>query len=217
MKTALVAGASGLVGRFLLNELLESGNYGQVKILIRKPLEKVHPRLQQVPFDYDKPEASLVKADVVFCCLGTTIKKAGSKEAFRKVDFQYPLEVAQMALKNGCKRFAIVTAIGSDKASKIFYSRVKGELEEELKTMPFESLCIYRPSMLLGPRGEFRMGEEVGKAMMKTIGFMFPANYRAVHASQVARAMVYDQFESQTGLHIIESGEMLKFSIEKNF
>ena len=216
MKTALVAGASGLIGRYLLNELLDSGNYQQVKALLRKPVKKVHPVFQQVPFDYAKPDASLVDAEVVFCCLGTTLKKAGSKDAFRKVDFQYPLDLAKMAFENGCKRFAIVTAIGSDKNSRFFYSRVKGELEQELQKIPFESLHVYRPSMLLGPRSEFRVGEEIGKTFMKVAGFLFPKNYRAVHASQVANAMVSDDMHPEKGIHFVESGEMLKFSIKKS-
>ncbi|MFW5708067.1 MAG: oxidoreductase [Bacteroidota bacterium] len=217
MKTALIAGATGLVGSFLLDELLENDNYSQVKILVRKKMEKAHPKLTQIVFDYDNPDQSAVKADDVFCCLGTTIRKAGSKEAFEKVDYEYPLKLAQLAHKNGSKSFHLVTALGADEKSMFFYNKVKGKVEREVSKIPFDSLCIYRPSMLLGPRREFRLGEEVAKRFMKTFGFLFSRNTKGIHVSQVARCMVSNANEDQPEpIRVILSGEMQKFEVKKN-
>ncbi|TVQ17119.1 MAG: oxidoreductase [Bacteroidetes bacterium] len=216
MKTALIAGATGLVGSFLLKELLEEEHYSKVTALVRKPLEISHPRLEQIVFDYDNPDTSVIKAEDVYCCLGTTIKKAGSKEAFRKVDYHYPLMLGQSAYENGCNQFAVVTAIGSSEKSSFFYNRVKGEVERDLKKIPFQSLWIFKPSMLLGPRKESRLGEEAAKVFMKALGFLFPKNMKGIHASQVAKAMYYHFSEQMSGIHIVESGQMQKFPVKKN-
>jgi uncharacterized protein YbjT (DUF2867 family) len=217
MKTALIAGATGLVGSFLLHELLENDNYSGVKILVRKKMDLKHPKLTQVIFDYNNPEESAIKADDVFCCLGTTIKKAGSKEAFEKVDYEYPLQIAKLAHQNGSKTFHLVTAIGASEKSMFFYSKVKGRIENEVKKIPYASLVIYRPSMLLGPRNEVRTGEEIAKVFMNVFGFLFPRNTKAVHASQVARAMVHHANAGfSEGIHVILSGQMQKFVVKKN-
>lgn len=216
MNTALIAGATGLVGSFLLKELLEQEHYSKVTILVRKPLEMSHPRLQQVVFDFDNPDKSAIKADDIYCCLGTTIKQAGSKEAFRKVDYHYPMMLAQTAFDNGCKRFAVVTAIGSSEKSSFFYNQVKGELERDLKKIPFQGLYIFRPSMLLGPRKDFRLGEVAGKAFMKALGFLFPQNIKGIHASRVARAMFYHLYQQQDGVYVIDSGQMQVYTAKKN-
>ncbi len=216
MKTALIAGATGLVGSFLLEELLEENYYQKVTILVRKPVDKYHPKLEQIVFDFDHPDKDVVVADDVYCCLGTTIKKAGSKEAFRRVDFTYPLELAKMAHENGTNNFAVVTAIGSGEKSMFFYNKVKGELEKELKKIPFKGLYIFRPSMLLGPRKEYRFGEAAAKAFMKTFGFLFSKNTKAIHASQVARAMFQIVHQGEAGVQYIDSGQMHIFTVKKN-
>ncbi len=216
MKVALISGATGLVGSFLLKELLEAEHYSKVTALVRKPMEMSHPRLEQVVFDYDNPDTSVIKANDVYCCLGTTIKKAGSKEAFRKVDYHYPLMLGQLAYENGCNQFAVVTAIGSSGKSSFFYNRVKGEVERDLKKIPFQSLCIFKPSFLLGPRKESRLGEDTAKVFMKALGFLFPKNMKAIHASQVAKAMLYYLSQQTSGVHIVESGQMQDFPVKKN-
>lgn len=127
-RTALLLGATGLVGGHCLNFLLNDESYGRVSVLGRRPLEREHPKLEQHLVDFDRLEnsAELIQAQDVFCCLGTTIKKAGSQEAFRRVDFEYPLQSARVAARQGAERFLIVTAIGADPGSRIFYNRVKG-------------------------------------------------------------------------------------------
>jgi uncharacterized protein YbjT (DUF2867 family) len=216
MRTALISGATGLVGSFLIKMLLEDGYYDKVKILVRKPVDLNHPDLEQIIYDYENPDLEKLKADDVFCCLGTTIKKAGSKEAFKKVDYVYPLQVAQAAQKGGAQHFSIVTAIGANSKSKIFYTRVKGEVEEKLQEIPFQSLQIYRPSMLLGPRKELRTGEEIGKIFTRLLWFLFPKRYRGIHASQVAGCMISKMKEARSGLQIIESDQMHNWPIRKN-
>lgn len=216
MKTALLVGSTGLIGSYLLNKLLSSEHYEKVTVLVRKPLDVNHPRLKQVVYEFDRPFADKVRADDVFCCLGTTIRKAGSRQAFRKVDYEYPLQIANFAHTNGAKRFAIVTAIGSDEKSFFFYNQVKGEVESELKKIPYESLYIFRPSMLLGIRKEFRLGEDLAKIVMRAIGPVLPANTRAIHASQVAEAMIVSMQNGKSGVHYVDSGAMQNFSVDNN-
>jgi len=215
MNTALIAGSSGLVGSYLLQLLLENENYSQVKALVRKPLDISHPRLQQIIYDFSNPDSELIQADHVYCCLGTTIKKAGSKEAFLKVDYDFPLRLAIDAQKNGTSHFGIVTAMGANSKSFIFYNKAKGMIENDLMKIPFESLNIFRPSMLTGPRSERRFGEEVGKVVMKGIDFLLPKNVKAIHASKVAFAMVFHMQKGKPGLNIFESGKMQVFPVKK--
>jgi len=213
METALVAGASGLTGSCLLEQLLESDRYDRVKALVRRPLEREHPKLEQVVFDYDNPDPEIIEADHVYCCLGTTMKKAGSKEAFRKVDYDYPLQLARMAYRNGAQKFALVSAVGANSRSTFFYNRVKGQLEADLREIPFQSVYIMRPSMLLGSRKEKRTGEELGKAVMKPLRFLFPSNMKPVHASQVAACMADQMNRDEQGVHVIPSGRMLNYPV----
>jgi uncharacterized protein YbjT (DUF2867 family) len=216
MKTALLVGSTGLIGSYLLNKLLSSEHYEKVTILVRKAVGINHPKLEQVLYEFDRPFVDKVRADDVYCCLGTTIRKAGSKQAFRKVDYDYPLQIASFAHANGAKRFAIVTAIGSDEKSFFFYNRVKGEVEAELKKIPFNSLYIFRPSMLLGIRKEFRLGEDLAKIVMRAAGPVLPANTRAIHASQVAEAMMVYMQNGKAGIQYVDSGAMQCFSVDNN-
>jgi uncharacterized protein YbjT (DUF2867 family) len=195
MKTALLAGASGLVGKQLMYKLLESDSYAEVKALVRKPMHLSHPKLKQVEVDFDHLEEyqNELLADDVFCCLGTTIGKAGSQEAFYKVDFTYCHTLAKLSKANGAKQFLLVSAIGADPKSSVFYSRVKGELEMALEQLHFESLQLFQPSLLMGNRLEFRLGEKIGIGIAKVIApLMFGpiAKYRPIEVVQVANAML---------------------------
>lgn len=210
-RTALIIGATGLIGQQLLTKLLHSPYYDQVIALTRKPLEVKNTKLKEIIFDFDKPNPSLVVADDVFCCLGTTIKKAGSKEAFKKVDLEYPLSVASMALQNGAEKFLIVTAMGADEKSSIFYNRVKGEVEMGLENLKYDSLHIFRPSLLLGNRKESRFGEKAGEVVMtvfKPLLLGTLKKYRAIDSEKVANAMLTFAKKSEKGVFIHDSGEM---------
>ncbi|MBP7584487.1 MAG: oxidoreductase [Spirochaetes bacterium] len=212
-KTAIIAGASGLVGGHCLHLLLDNDTYDTVIAPVRKKFPLEHPKLRQhvVEFDNLGASAGILRGDELFCCLGSTMKKAGSREAFRKVDFEYPKALAELALENGVKRFLIVTALGADPHSKIFYNRVKGEVEMVVRALPFESVHIFRPSMLLGERSESRPAEKIGGAAMRALSFLMLGplkNYRAIRAEDVARAMVSAAGSGSNGVVIHESGEM---------
>ena len=210
MKTAIIAGASGLTGSYLLQQLLKSSKYSEVKALVRRPLDIEHPVLKQIVWDFENSDPEELRAHHVYCSLGTTMKKAGSKDAFKKVDYEYPLQLARMAYEQGAEKFALVSAMGANSKSMFFYNRVKGELEADLKKIPFEAIYIFRPSMLLGPRQEFRLGEEFGKKLMTTLRLIIPANMKPIHVSQVAKSMADHMNQEERGVHVIPSGQMQK-------
>lgn len=210
-RTALVIGATGLVGEKLVTQLLTSEKYSHVKVLVRKPLDCIHPKLTSIIFDFDNPEESLVKADDIFCCLGTTMKKAGSKEAFYRVDYIYPHEIAKIALSNGAKRFSIITAMGANRRSLFYYNRVKGEIEDTLKKLGYETLLIFHPSLLVGHRSESRFGEKIGESLSKFFKPLIPAKYQAIEVEKVAKAMVVITSSNVKGTLVYESDLMQEF------
>ncbi len=213
MKTALIAGATGLIGKQLLQLLLEDANYEKVKAITRKPLDIQHPKFENFVLDFDKlpDHGSALKADDVFCCLGTTIRIARTKEAFRKVDYEYPLELARVAKNLGAKQYLLVSALGADKNSKVFYNRVKGELEEAVGRISFLCLHIVRPSLLLGDRKEQRAGEGAATLFFKFFGFLIPSKYKAIDSMKVARAMLVLAKENETGFYFHESKELQNY------
>lgn len=210
-RIAVVVGATGLIGSWVVEKLLKSNKYHQVRVLTRKMFLINDPHLESIIFDFDNPSPDLVWGDDIFCCLGTTMAKAGSKEAFYKVDFSYPVQIATMALANGAKRFAIVTAMGADSKSAIYYNRVKGEVEDALKDLGYQSLLIFRPSLLLGNRTEKRLGERIGEQFMKLFKPLIPGKYRAVEAEKVAAAMVLITTSSVRGTVVYESDILQEF------
>ncbi|MBL7850412.1 MAG: oxidoreductase [Cyclobacteriaceae bacterium] len=213
MAVALIAGATGLVGNLLLDQLLSGEDYTQVIAVSRKPLNRSHAKLinRVVDFDHLDAQAHELKADDIFCCLGTTIRQAGSQEAFRKVDHEYPLQLARLTKQQGARQFLLITAMGSDKSSSIFYNRVKGEVEEAIGNVGFEAFHIFQPSMLLGDRIEQRAGESVGKKVMLALDFLIPKKYKAIEAIRVARGMYQVALRRQPGRHIHDSAELQDF------
>lgn len=213
MAVALIAGATGLVGNLLLDQLLKEEGYERIIALSRKPLPRSHARLVNLVVDFDQLDARApeLKADDIFCCLGTTIRQAGSQEAFRKVDHDYPLSLARVTKGQGARQFLLVTAMGSDKSSSIFYNRVKGEVEEAIGNLGFASYHIFQPSMLLGERAEQRTGESVGKKVMVALDFLIPKKYKAIEAVRVARGMLCIALKNQPGRHVHASAELQDF------
>ena len=199
---------SGLIGSKLTTILLEDPYYSKVKVLVRHISLLEHPRLEQILYDYDQPDAAVLKADDVFCCLGTTMKKAGSKAAFIKVDKTYVLETASLLYNNGAKKFALISSIGAKSGSANFYSRVKGEVEEEIKKIGFETVIILRPSILLGKRNEFRFGELLAKGLASALSFLIPDKYKGIDASKVAKWMFLKMQHENNGVYIYESDEL---------
>ncbi|GGD57603.1 nucleoside-diphosphate sugar epimerase [Emticicia aquatilis] len=211
MKTALVVGASGLIGKHLTHKLLASQYYNKVTIIVRKKLDIEHQKLEQIVMDFDNLDASKIVADDIFCCLGTTMKQAGSKDAFYKVDFTYPLNFAKAGLANGTKQFLIITAMGADERSWIYYNRVKGEIEKALSDLRFPTLIILRPSMLAGERENPRMGEKIGKIVMDFFAPLIPDNYKVIAGQKVAQDMLELAQKGIKNKDIFESGSLQKF------
>jgi len=209
MPNALILGASGMTGRELCTLLLNSSSYETVKILVRHPVDLVHPRLVQQLYDYDNPDPAVFTSDHVFCCLGTTMRKAGSRERFSRIDREYVTESARLAKANGASHFSLMSAVGADKNSRIFYNRVKGQVEEDLMSIGIPSLAIFRPSLLLGNRQEFRLGEKLGMYVMKASAFLTPKSYRAVRSSQVAQAMYRTAQENYEGVKVLSNAEII--------
>ena len=213
--SVLLAGGTGLVGRHCLKLLLTDAAFDRVVVPTRRPLppelfedgdtSKVEER--EIDFRRLEEYRELGQVDAVICALGTTIKKAGSKDAFREVDYEYPVTVAELAKRGGARRYLLVSAMGADPNSMFFYNRVKGDLEDRLRDFEFEALTIVRPSLLLGDREEFRLGEEVAGRL----SFLIPSRYKPVHASRVARALVQRAKAAGSGIQIIESSELQKY------
>jgi uncharacterized protein YbjT (DUF2867 family) len=210
VKTALIIGSTGLIGSELLNLLLESSHYTKVITFVKRDTGIKHPKLTQHIIDFDKPETykELVVGDDFFCTIGTTIKKAGSQKAFRKVDFEYPRQFAAFALQNRVKQFLIISSLGADSNSGNFYLKTKGEIQDFLKDCNFESVAVLQPSLLLGNRTEFRLGEKVGAFFMKTLSFLFLGKlkkYKPIEGKTVAKALLKIAQTNNRGFKIYES------------
>ena len=212
-KSALILGSSGLVGSEVLSLSLESDLYNKIVIVVRSPLTIKHNKLVEKIIDFDMPKwEEIFPVDHVYCCLGTTIKQAGSKTNFIKVDHDYPLAFAAAAKKWESSIFSVITAAGVSPESKIFYNNVKGQLEKKLKSLELFSTLIFRPSLLLGERKEFRLGEKIGSGIAKVTSWMTPKTYRAIHCKAVAKAMLAESFADKTGFNIISNKSMHRFS-----
>lgn len=213
MKTALIAGSTGLVGGQLLEELLNSNYYHRVIAISRQPLNLAHPILENVVTDLERLEkvGPQLTCDDVFCCLGTTMRKAGSKVAFRKIDFDYPLKLAELTFNLGAKQFLLVSALGANTKSGFYYNQVKGEVEIAISEIGFQTLHVLRPSLLMGNRKEDRAGEEAAKIFFKLFGFLVPSKYKGIASIKVARAMLNLAQQNITGKTIHESGQMQKY------
>jgi uncharacterized protein YbjT (DUF2867 family) len=205
-RRVLLVGATGLVGRELLGQLLEDPDVAEVVALVRRPSGVNHPKLTERIGSLEDPSASLGerKVDQVFCALGTTIKEAGSQERFREVDFDYPMAAARYGRGSGATHYLLVSALGADSHSRVFYNRVKGEVEHAVSSAGFRSVTIARPSLLLGPRPRKRTGEELAKKF----GWLVPAKYKPIEARDVARALVEAARRDEPGVRVLESREM---------
>jgi len=212
-KTALLLGASGLTGQHLLELLLNDPLYDQITVYVRRPVPISHPKLIQQIVDYDQLNTSVDATDV-FCCLGTTIKKAGSQEAFKQVDLVYPKKIAALQLAAGSQKFLVISAVGADEHSSIFYSRTKGQLEKALIGLGYPCLCIFRPSFIMGDRAERRVGEKIGIFIAKLISPILIRQlkkYKPVSAFALATSMQHAAHYFENGVHRISSDEIKIF------
>ena len=211
-KKAIVVGATGLIGGFCVQELLINSRYAQVLVLTRKPLRIKHPKLKHLVVDFDHLErvAPQLKANDIFCCLGTTRKKAATPEAYRKIEFEYAFKIARMTLKNKAEKFLIVSSVGADANSRYFYLQLKGEIEEVVSALPFKAVHLFRPSFIMGEndRRERRPSEAVLEGILKPLSFLFIGplrKYRPIAGKTIARAMVKAANSNLQGVHIWES------------
>jgi len=216
MKTAIILGATGLTGTELLKQLLNDDHYQKIILFARKSTNIKNSKLTEHITDFDQLHKieHLIIGDIIFCCLGTTIKTAGSKTAFRKVDFNYISDFALLAKQNGLNQFYLQSSIGADSKSNNYYLKVKGETENAIKKLNFESFTIFRPSMLLGNRIEFRFGETLAKLAMRFLSFLFVGRlklYKAIDAKQVAKAMIYESKLNKVGYFVFENDKLLNY------
>ena len=211
MKTAIIIGATGLVGSTLVEQILENFAYSKVVLLLRKPLNISHSKLVQEVIDFDKPDASKIMGDDLFCAMGTTLAKAGSKEAQYKIDCTYPFEIGKIAKANGVKQYILVSSLGANFQSSNFYLRTKGDLEQKIKSLGFQNFVSFRPSFLTGDRKEFRLGEKIGVVIAKILSPLMIGGfkkYRGIEASKVAKSMQELANQGLTGIHFIESDKI---------
>ena len=212
-RTAWLAGATGLIGGFVLKQLIASERYAKVVVLTRGTVNVKDPKLDQFVVNFDQlTELDLPAADDVFCALGTTIKKAGSQEVFRHVDLDFPLALANKALARNAKQFLLVSSVGANAKSRNFYLRTKGELEDALSALPFRAIHIFQPSILVGPREERRAGERAGIVFVKLASPVLAGGlrkYRAIAAQDVARAMVSAAAMEGSGKRAYDYDEMM--------
>ncbi len=212
-RSALLAGATGLVGRALLTLLLESPHYTSVHALLRRSARDLptHPKLTVEGVDFERLPA-LPVVDDVFIALGTTIKVAGSEAAFRRVDFDAVLATARLARAAGARRVIVVSALGADADSKVFYNRVKGDMERAVATLGYETVVFARPSLLVGDRAALgqpvRAGERWALRLLRPVLGIVPAGVRPIDAGDVARAMLRAAIDAEQGLRILDSAQM---------
>jgi uncharacterized protein YbjT (DUF2867 family) len=214
-KTAVVLGATGLIGQHLVQELLQNEFFSKVRILVRRPISIQHPKadIQVVNFRDEKDIAARIDiGDVIFCCVGTTRKKVkGNRTAYRQVDYDIPIITARLGVQHGFGQFFLVSAIGANPLSANFYLQLKGCVEEDVAAFPFEAIHIFRPSLLLGKREEFRFGERFAQSVMQAFSFVFSGSwrkYKPIQARQVALAMVTIANMGIPGVHIHEYDDM---------
>lgn len=210
---AILIGATGLIGHHLLIKLLGDKNYDEVLIISRKPTNLTHPKLKEILVNFNEiaKYSASITGDHVFCCLGTTIKKTPDLALYRKIDYQYPLDLANIALANGATQYHLISAMGADPKSRLFYNRTKGEVERDLKKIPFESIHIYRPALLDGARKEKRSAENFMIGIFRILNPLFIGplkKYRSIKIEKVADAMLSKADSKEKGIHIHASDEI---------
>ena len=210
MKRVIVAGASGLVGCELLNLLLDNDKIDEVVALVRRPLPLSNIKLVQILTNFDSlgEIKNDLKGDALYCCLGTTKNKTPDESDYRKVDHDYPVALAKLASENKVSQFHLISALGADPNSGIFYNKLKGETERDIKEIPFRAIYIYQPSLLTGDRKEKRQVEKLAISLMKIINPLLAGSlkkYKSIQAITVAKAMINQTFKNEEGIHTYPS------------
>jgi uncharacterized protein YbjT (DUF2867 family) len=210
-KSIVIAGSNGLIGKEVVNQLILHPAYDEIILLVRKSSSMRHPKVREILFDFSRESFELkdFKAQKLFICIGTTMKKAKTKENFKEVDLKIPVKLGRLAKKSNIEEVSVISAMGANPSSIFFYNKVKGEMEIELMSLNLPKLTILRPSLLLGEREEFRFGERVADKLYKAAPFLYPEKYRPIHASDVAKVMVHANHAEKDGLPSIIENSML--------
>jgi uncharacterized protein YbjT (DUF2867 family) len=210
--TATLIGATGLIGGYLLEELLNDPSFDTVRILIRRPIDISDAKLEKKIVDFNDNDSLLIaiaNSEVVFCSIGTTNWKVkGNKEAYRRIDYDIPVKAARFCKMTGCEKFLLVSSVGANVKARNFYLKLKGEVEEAIQTVGLNSVHIMRPSMLLGNRKEFRFGEKIGSPLMKAFSFLLSSKYKPIHGKDVAKAMRTAAKKPEEGFFVHEYKEI---------
>ncbi len=213
-KTATLIGATGLIGAQILQQLLEDPYFSSIKVLVRRPIDLAHSKVKVILLDFADEaayQAAITGSDVVFCSVGTTLKQVnGDMVAYRKIDYDIPVNAARFCAATACPKFLLVSSIGADSHSRNFYLKLKGEVEEKVGSLGLPSVSIFRPSMLVGQRAEFRLGERIGQVVMSALAFLIPAQYKAIDVKTVAKAMVAVANKDTAGVAFYTYGEMVR-------
>jgi len=219
---AVIIGATGLIGNSLVKQLLNDSSFSKITILVRTWDDLRHPKLEVIPVNFnnlDELRTKLPIGNTIFCCIGTTQKKVkGDKDAYRKIDFDIPVNIAQLGIEKGYRQYVLVSAVGANSQSSNFYLRLKGQVEDAIRNLPFETITIFRPSVLIGNRKEKRIGERIGIALVKTFSFLLTGKrsiYKAIHADKVARAMLVSATQNKKGIVINHHDEIMMMTNPK--
>ncbi|HOX78624.1 MAG TPA: NAD(P)H-binding protein [Bacteroidales bacterium] len=206
-------GATGLIGSHILDQLKNDTDIQSIRVLVRKPVEINHPKVEVIRLDFADPGAyrkAIAGCQAVFCAIGTTNAKVkGDKTAYRKVDYDIPVNAARFCAETGVQQFLLVSSVGANSQSNNFYLKLKGEVENEISRLSIPSIAIFRPSMLLGKRNESRPMESIAQAISKPLAFLFPSRYKPIAAADVARAMVAAGKQNHTGIRVYHYNEMI--------
>jgi uncharacterized protein YbjT (DUF2867 family) len=212
-KTAAVIGATGLIGFEVLKQLLDDNYFSEVHAIVRRPLLFKHEKLKVITIDFTDPASyknALSNCHAVFCAVGTTQSKVkGDMEQYRKVDYDIPVHAAEFSKENDVEHFSLVSSVGANSAARNFYLRLKGEVEEAVMKFNLPSVSIMRPSMLLGDRKEFRLGEKIAQTVMRPFKFLIPSKYKPIQASAVAQAMIAASKRREKGVRVMHYREMM--------
>ncbi|MCW0461188.1 hypothetical protein NB717_002256 [Xanthomonas sacchari] len=206
----LLAGATGLVGGHALRQLLAAPACSAVIAPTRRALAMTHPKLHNPVLDFDAlpAQAPWWQVEAAICALGTTMRQAGSREAFRRVDHDYPLAIARLLHEHGAAAFALNSALGADPQSWAFYNRVKGELEHDLRALGFPSLTLVRPGLIGGERAQRRRGEHAASLVLRALGPLLPRRYRINPAEHIAAALVDAALRPRPGVRVIDAAQL---------
>lgn len=211
-RTAAVIGATGLVGSHVLAQLQNDPSFITIGVLVRRPVPFNHPKIRVILLDFADHasfKSAVAGTDALFCAVGTTQKKVhGDRDAYRRVDYDIPIHAAQFCAETGCPHFLLVSSVGASSASRSFYTKLKGEVEDKVKGMGIPSLSIFRPSLLLGDRKESRPAERIAQALMRLYSFLLPSRYKPIAAQDVARAMIAASKRDAPGCHVYHYKEM---------